>query len=165
MGEGSIPQIDAGHWILRIIALIIDSIIIGIITWILATLILVPLLLTGALYSFWLGYGYTLLFPLFLGILEVLYFAILEVAWGGTIGKRLMGLTVQMTNGNKVTLDKAIIRNISKIYWLLLLLDWIVALLTPGDDRRQKYTDRIAGTTVVQTSKAFVAIPTTETSQ
>jgi uncharacterized RDD family membrane protein YckC len=62
-----------------------------------------------------------------------------------------------MTNGNKVTLDKSFIRNISKIYWLLLLLDWIVALVTPGADRRQKYTDRIAGTTVVQTSQAFIA--------
>ncbi len=156
MGTESTPQIDVGHWVLRLVALVIDSIIIGIITWILATLILVPLLLTGAFYSFWLGYGYTVLFPFFLGILEVLYFVILEVAWGGTIGKRLMGLTVQMTNGNKVTLDKAFIRNITKIYWLLLLLDWIVALFTPGADRLKKYSDRMAVTTVVQVSKAFI---------
>ena len=141
---------------MRIIALIIDSIIVGIITWILASIILVPLILTGAFYTFWLGYGYTLLFPFFLGILEVLYFVILEVAWGGTIGKRLMGLTVQMTNGNRVTLDKSFIRNISKIYWLLLLLDWLVALVTSGADRRQKYTDRIAATTLVQTYRAFI---------
>ena len=165
MGTENMQQIDLSHWVLRLIALIIDSIIIGIVTWILATLIVIPLILTGALYSFWLGYGYTLLFPFFLGILEVLYFAILEVAWGGTIGKRLMGLTVQMTNGNKVTIDKALIRNISKIYWLLLLLDWVVALVTPGEDRRQKYTDRIAGTTVVQTSNAFIAISPPQASQ
>jgi uncharacterized RDD family membrane protein YckC len=165
MGTENMPQIDFGHWVLRIIALIIDSIIIGVITWILATIILIPLLLTGTLYTFWLGYGYTLLFPLFVGILEVLYFAILEVAWGATIGKRLMGLTVQMTNGNKITIDKALIRNISKIYWPLLLLDWIIALVTQGADRRQKYTDRIAGTTVVQTSRAFVAMNPTETSK
>jgi uncharacterized RDD family membrane protein YckC len=157
MGTENVPQIDLGHWVLRVIALIIDSIIIGVITWILATLIVIPLVLTGAFYTFWLGYGYTLLFPLFLGILEVLYFVILEVAWGGTVGKRLMGLTVQMTNGNKVTFDKSFIRNISKIYWLLLLLDWVIALVTAGPDRRQKYSDRIAGTTVVQTSKAFIA--------
>lgn len=166
MGTENTPQIDFGHWVIRIIALIIDSIIIGIITWILTIFIAVPLLLTGAFYSFWLGYGYTLLFPLFLGILEVLYFVILEVAWGGTIGKRVMGLKVQMTNGNRVTIDKSFIRNISKIYWLLLLLDWIVALVTPGADRHQKYSDRIAGTTVVQTSQPFVAIsPPPETSK
>jgi uncharacterized RDD family membrane protein YckC len=166
MGTGSNQQFDISHWVLRVIALIIDSIIIGIVAWILLSFVLVSLLFTGALYSVWLGYGYTLIFPFILGILEVLYFAILEVAWGGTIGKRLMGLTVQMTNGNKVTFDKAFIRNISKIYWLLLLLDWLVAVITPGADRRQKYTDRIAGTTVVQTSQAFVAIsPPPSTSQ
>jgi uncharacterized RDD family membrane protein YckC len=157
MGTENTPQIDVGHWVLRIIALIIDSIILGIVAWILVSFVLVSLLFTGAFYSVWLGYGNILLFPFILGILEVLYFVILEVAWGGTIGKRLLGLTVQMTNGNKVTLDKSFIRNISKIYWLLLLLDWIVALVTPGADRRQKYTDRIAGTTVVQTSQAFIA--------
>jgi uncharacterized RDD family membrane protein YckC len=149
MGTGSNQQFDISHWVLRVIALIIDSIIIGIVAWILLSFVLV-----------------SLIFPFILGILEVLYFAILEVAWGGTIGKRLMGLTVQMTNGNKVTFDKAFIRNISKIYWLLLLLDWLVAVITPGADRRQKYTDRIAGTTVVQTSQAFVAIsPPPSTSQ
>ena len=166
MGTGSNQQFDIGHWVLRIIALIIDSIIIGIIAFIIATIILVPLLFTGALYSFWLGYGTFLVTPFIVGILEVLYFSFFDVWWGGTLGKRLMGLTVQMTNGNKVTIDKAFIRNISKIYWLLLLLDWLIAVVTPGADRRQKYSDRIAGTTVVQTSQAFVAIsPPPATSQ
>jgi uncharacterized RDD family membrane protein YckC len=145
-----------GHWVLRIIALVIDSIIIGIVAWVLLSFVLVSLLFTGALYSLWLGYGYVLVFPFLLGILQLFYFVILEVAWGGTLGKRLMGLTVQMTNGNKVTLDKSFIRNISKIYWVFLLIDWLIALITPGADRRQKYTDRIAGTTVVQTSQAFI---------
>jgi uncharacterized RDD family membrane protein YckC len=156
MGTENTPQFDLGHWVLRIIALIIDSIILGIVVWILLSFVLVSLLFTGTLYSLWLGYGYALIFPFLLGILEVFYFVILEVAWGGTIGKRLMGLTVQMTNGNKVTLDKAFIRNISKIYWIFLVLDWLIAIVTPGADRRQKYTDRIAGTTVVQTSAAFI---------
>jgi len=164
MGTGSTQQIDVGHWVLRLIALIIDSIILGIVAWILLSFVFVSLLFTGDLYSLWLGYGYTLIFPFVVGILQVLYFAILEVAWGGTIGKRFLGLQVQMTNGNKVTLDKAFIRNISKIYWIFLLLDWLIAFVTPGDDRRQKYTDRIAGTTVVQVSQAFVAIsPPSET--
>ena len=166
MGTGSNQQFDMGHWVLRIIALIIDSIIIGIVVWILLSFVFISLLFTGALYSLWFDYGYTLVFPFILGILEVFYFAILEVAWGGTIGKRLMGLQVQMTNGNKVTLDKAFIRNISKIYWIFLLLDWIIALVTPGADRRQKYSDRMAGTTVVQTSQAFIAMsPPPEKSQ
>jgi uncharacterized RDD family membrane protein YckC len=166
MGTENTPQIDLGHWVLRVIAFVIDSIIIGIIAWILLFVVLAPLLYASVLYGLWLGYSYPLLWPFTLGILEVLYFAFFEVWWGGTIGKRIMGLTVQMANGNKVTLDKAFIRNISKIYPLLVLLDWIVALVTSGADRRQKYTDRIAGTTVVQTAQAFVAIsPPPETSK
>ena len=158
MGTGNTPQIDVGHWALRAIAFVIDSIIIGIVTWVLFTFVLYSLLFTGSLYWLYLGYGYYLIYPLVLGILEVLYFAILDVAWGGTIGKRIMGLQVQMTDGNKVPFDKAFIRNISKIYWIFLLLDWVVALFTPGADRRQKYTDRMVGTTVVQTGKSFIAM-------
>jgi uncharacterized RDD family membrane protein YckC len=159
MGTGSNQQIDFGHWILRAIAFVIDSIIIGIVTWALFTFVLYSLLFTGSLYWLYLGYGYYLIYPLVLGILEVLYFAILDAAWGGTIGKRIMGLQVQMTNGNKVPFDKAFIRNISKIYWIFLLLDWVAGLFTPGADRRQKYTDRMAGTTVVQTGKSIITIP------
>lgn len=164
MGTGSTQQIDVGHWVLRFIAIIIDSIICFVIAWLLLSLVLVSLLFSGASYLFWLGYGNWLVLPFVAGILQVLYFVILEVYWGGTIGKRIIGLRVQMTNGNKVAIDKAFIRNISKIYWILLLLDWLVAFVTPGDDRRQKYTDRIAGTTVVQVSQTFVEIsPPSET--
>jgi len=156
MAEQSIPQPDWNHWILRLIALVIDSVIIAIITWIIMSLVLVSLLFSG---TFWLGWGYTLVFPFILGILELLYFVIMEVSFGGaTIGKRILGLQVQMTSGAKVTFDKSFIRNISKIYWIFLLLDWLVAIVTPGADRRQKYTDRIAGTTVVQAKQAFTSV-------
>lgn len=161
MGTENIPQIDVGYWLLRVVAFIIDSIIIGVVTWIIFSFVLYSLLFTGSLYWLYLGYGYYLIFPFVLGILEVLYFAILDVAWGGTIGKRIMGLQVQMTNGNKVAFDKAFIRNVSKIYWIFLLLDWVVALFTSGVDRRQKYTDRMAGTTVVQRSAPFASLTQT----
>jgi uncharacterized RDD family membrane protein YckC len=156
----SIPQPDWNHWILRLIALVIDSVIMGIIVWILMSFVLVSLLFSGA---FWLGWGYPLVFPLVLGILEVLYFVVMELAFGGaTFGKKILGLQVQMTDGARITFDKSLIRNISKIYWLLLLLDWLIGIVTPGADRKQKYTDRIAGTTVVQVKQAFVsAIPST----
>ncbi len=164
MGTGSTQQFDVGHWILRIIAIIIDNIILYVVAWLLLALVLTPLLFLGAPSLFWLGFDWLVL-PFVSGILGVLYFVILEVYWDGTLGKKIMGLRAQMTNGNKVTLDKAFIRNISKIHPLLLLLDWLIAFVTPGDDRRQKYTDRIAGTTVVQVSQAFVAIsPSSEAS-
>ena len=154
-----IGQIDWGHWIYRLIALIIDSIIAGIPAAIIYYLLLVPLFwsysIIGIAYvaaPWWAG---VFLLPFIYGIVLVLYSAILEVSWGGaTIGKKLLGLQVQSANGGKVAFDKAFIRNISKIYWLLLLLDWLLAIVTPGN-KRQKYTDRIAGTTVVQARQAF----------
>jgi uncharacterized RDD family membrane protein YckC len=154
MTTGNTGQIDFSHWIFRLIAYVIDSIIIGIVAGIIVFGVFAAFLFTGGLFLF-AGFGlYFLLFPLILGILEVLYFAILDVSWGATIGKRVLGFQVQTVSGGKVDFGKAFIRNISKIYWLLLLLDWIIGVATPGD-KRQKYTDRIAGTVVVQVRQAF----------
>ena len=161
MGTETTQQLDFGHWVLRLVALIIDSIILYVVAWIILSFLLVPLLFSGAL--FWLGFGNWLILPLIAGILEVLYFVFFEVSMGATLGKKILGLQVQMLNGAKVTFDKAIIRNISKIFPLFLLLDWIIAVVTPtaGTDQRQKYSDRIAGTTVVQASQPFASTSST----
>ncbi|MCW4003396.1 MAG: RDD family protein [Candidatus Bathyarchaeota archaeon] len=145
-------QIDWGHWVIRLVALIIDSLIIGIPTAIIWFALTVSAFFFAS--AFFIFYGAWLILPLILGVLLLLYFMILDAYWGATIGKRLLGLHVQMANGGKVPFDKAFIRNISKIYWPFLLLDWLVGIVTPGD-KRQKYTDRIAGTTVIQTRQAF----------
>jgi uncharacterized RDD family membrane protein YckC len=149
--------IDLNHWLLRFIAIIIDSIIIGIVAYILYIFAFLALI-TGGVF---LALGAYLFLPLFLGIIEIIYFVILEVMWGATLGKRIVGLQVQMVNGGKVTADKSLIRNISKIYWLLLALDWILGLATQGSDKRQKYSDRIAGTTVVSVKQVIAPIITT----
>jgi uncharacterized RDD family membrane protein YckC len=157
MATGKSSQIDMNHWLLRIVAFVIDSIIIGIIAYILFSFVILSLLFGGG--WFWFGFGYYLGLSFLVGILEVLYFTILEVSWGATLGKRIMGLQVQMVNGSKVAFDKAFIRNISKIFWLFLLIDWILGIATSGSDQRQKYTDRIAGTTVVQVKQPFSSVP------
>jgi len=132
------------HWIYRLIALIIDSIITGIIGGIIFTIL--------GVVAWW---GAVLLLPFIYGIILVIYSAILEVSWNGmTVGKKILGLQVQTTSGGKVTFDKAFLRNISKIYWLLLLLDWLIGIVTPGN-KMQKYTDRMAGTVVVQRKQPF----------
>ncbi len=147
-----IEQIDWMHWIYRLIAYIIDSIIIAIPTYIIWFIITLALVFSPL--SFFAIYGIALVFPFIFGIIEVLYFAILDVSWGATIGKRFLGLQVQTTNGGKVPFGKALIRNISKIYWIFLILDWLIGIVTPGD-KRQKFTDRYAGTTVIQAKQAF----------
>ena len=145
--------IDFNHWVYRFIALLIDSIIIAIPVWLIWNFALWSLIYGGA---WWLiAYGSWLVLPLLLGIIQLFYFAVLDVAWGATVGKKVLGMQVQTVNGGKVPFGKAFVRNISKIFWLFLLLDWIIGLATPGPDRRQKYTDRMAGTTVAQVRQAF----------
>jgi uncharacterized RDD family membrane protein YckC len=155
MATGSSSELDMNHWLFRFLALVIDSIIIGIPVYIIWNFVFWSLFWSGAWWM--LGYGSWLLLPFFLGIIEVFYFVVLDVSWGATVGKRVLGLQVQMVNGGKVPFGKAFIRNISKIYWLFLLLDWIIGIATPGPDRRQKYTDRMAGTTVVSVKQPFAS--------
>jgi len=146
-----------GHWLLRLIAYIIDGIIIGIIVGILWFALFIPFIIVGALAGFFAVWGLILVFPLLLGLLMVFYFLYAEVNWGGTFGKRIVGLRVQTVNGGKINYSQSFIRNISKIHPLFLLLDWLIGIATPGD-RRQKYTDRIAGVIVVQVNQPFAAV-------
>lgn len=151
-------QIDWNHWIVRLVALIIDSIIC------LIPYAIIYFIIAVADTSFFI-YGGFVVGPFIFGIIEVIYFVILEVYFNGTIGKRIMGLQVQLVNGGKVTIDKSFIRNITKIYWLFLLIDWLVAIVTPGNDRRQKFTDRYAGTTVVQVGRSPIGSAPAPSSQ
>jgi uncharacterized RDD family membrane protein YckC len=148
-------QIDFTHWLYRLIAYIIDSIIIGIPA---AIIYFVVILAAFVANPYFFTFGGWLILPFLFGILQFLYFMILDTAWGGTIGKRLMGLQVQMVNGGKVPYSKSFIRNISKIYGLFLFLDWLIGVVTTGD-KRQKFTDRYAGTIVVQARQAFQSTP------
>jgi hypothetical protein len=111
------------HWARRLIAIIIDWIIIQIIWLIVTTFI------SGII---WLGYS-----------------IFLEAVGGATLGKRVLNLRVVSTEG-PMDFTKAVIRNITKIHGLLLLIDWLVGIITDGDPR-QRYMDRISNTTVIRT--------------
>jgi uncharacterized RDD family membrane protein YckC len=149
-------QIDWGHWIIRLVALVIDEILLSIVIGIFAAILFVAAVFSGGIGSIFVGVGF-LFFWLILGVLAVLYFTFFDTYWGGTIGKRVMGLRVQMVNGGKVPLDKSLIRNLSKFFGLV-LLDWLIGILTTGD-KRQKFSDRYAGTIVVQSKEPFGSVP------
>jgi uncharacterized RDD family membrane protein YckC len=153
---GQSTQIDLGHWLLRLVALIIDSILLGIIAWIIGTFGLIGFIATGA-FGFWFFGGIWLIIWLLYGIIAVLYFFVLDVAWQGTIGKRVLGLQVQTVNGARINYSQSFIRNISKIFTPFLILDWLIGILTPGD-KRQKYTDRAAGVVVVQKNQPLSSV-------
>jgi uncharacterized RDD family membrane protein YckC len=133
------------HWIRRAIAFIIDAVVVVIAFAILALILLFPFAIG---FSWFWGWWQ---FPLFSGLLFILYFSLAESIYGYTLGKRVMGFQVVTVGGRKLDLTTAFIRNISKIFVLLLLLDILGGLLTQGD-LHQKYTDRIAGTNVISTT-------------
>ena len=122
------------HWLRRFVAIVIDSVIVWIPFWLLGWII------SLGFFSFW-----------FIGISGVLFFlycAFFEYLIGGTLGKMLMRLKVVGISG-KLDIAQALMRNISKIFWPLLLLDWIIGLAIDTQDPRQKWTDQIAKTSVM----------------
>lgn len=138
------------HWIKRLVAFIIDAIIVAIGTLIITAIIAIPfIIVTAAAGLPWFMFN-PFIAPFFVGMLSVLYFTFLESYYGWTFGKKIMNLNTIELGGQKPFLFAALIRNISKIYWILVLIDVVIGLATLGDPH-QKVSDRIAGTTVVST--------------
>jgi uncharacterized RDD family membrane protein YckC len=132
------------HWLRRLIAGIIDSIILWIITSIILILIPLPPWASGGVPLFGDVPG------LIRGVLFFLYASFLESTRGTTLGKQIMYLKVTTTDGKLPSLNRTLLRDISKINGLLWLIDTLIGMATVGDPH-QKYSDRFAGTTVVST--------------
>jgi len=135
------------HWIRRLIAAIIDGVLIYVTTGIISWLLLLHLLVMGA--PLFTGVA----FPFMSGVLWMLYASFTESGLG-TIGKQVVRLRVTTVDGKPASLDRTFIRNISKVYPLFWLLDVIIGMATPGDSH-QKYSDRFAGTTVVSATSTL----------
>ena len=138
---GSDQQLQS-HWIYRLVAIIIDWVIV----WIAVMIISFPFVIVSQFAgrgAFW-GFSSFLFFTIFF-----LYILCFEGIKGKTIGKHLLHLQVVTIDGGPIDIAKSIIRNISKINLILLLLDWLVGLATDGDPR-QRFLDRIAGTMVIR---------------
>lgn len=120
------------HWLRRFVAIVIDAAIIYIPVWILFNFLGTSVLLS------WLP----------IGIAFVLYAALLDSMVGATFGKLLMSLKSVSLSG-KLDPAQALMRNISKIFVLILLLDWVIGMAIDTSDPRQKWTDQLAGTSVI----------------
>jgi len=134
------------YWVRRVIAYVIDAIIVFFVLLILVAIAIVPfLVLSGpGVFGAILGSVFTFLF----GVILFLYFVVFEVLAGASIGKRVMGLKVVASGGRPPNAVEALVRNVSKLYWLLLILDVIVGLAV-SKGYAQKYTDKLMGTSVV----------------
>jgi len=123
------------HWIRRFFAGLIDGIIVAVVYLLFA----LPLAFLGLAWY---------VAPFLYGVVWVVYSMLLEALFSATIGKRLLKLRVVAIDGN-LDIMHCVIRNISKIYPLLFLLDVIVGGVTQGDPR-QRLFDRLARTTVTR---------------
>jgi len=137
------PGTYGGFWI-RVVAYIIDAIILGII---------------GGIISVPVGVNYSDLNSLNSGaartsngidlVLSFLYFTLLWSYMGGSLGQRVLGLrVVDAMTGQPISFGKAAIR------WLGLFISFLVCLIgviwVAFDARKQGWMDKIAGTVVVR---------------
>jgi uncharacterized RDD family membrane protein YckC len=130
------------YWIRRLVAYIIDSILVAVAAGILLFIIRLPFYIANPF-----GLIDPFIFPFTLGLLLVPYSILTEMYRGATFGKGLMGLEVVTKSGENPSFEQALIRNISKIYGLLLILDFFGGLII-SQGVNQKYSDRIADTNV-----------------
>ncbi len=133
------------YWAYRFVALIVDALIVfiplAILTFIAALFIAV-----GGFSPFGLLFGGVVSILWFL--VFILYNMVTESMWGASFGKRFFQLKVMAKSGSHPTMGESFIRNLSKIYWLLLLLDVILGLAT-SKGYQEKYSDHLMGTSVV----------------
>jgi uncharacterized RDD family membrane protein YckC len=82
---------------------------------------------------------------------QFLYFFILELGAGQTVGKRFMNVRVVALDGPAVTMRMCAIRNVLRFIDVLPLLyaSGLVSLVRTGRSRRQRIGDVVARTTVV----------------
>ncbi len=140
------------HWLRRLIAGIIDWVIIWVVTQIILFLIAIPALVLGVLPAF-VGFS-----SLLQGVLFFLYAWFMESSRGSTFGKQIMNLKVTTLQGGLPSPDKAALINISKINPILWLIDTLIGMALPGDPH-QKYSDRWMRTTVVSTIDRTLILP------
>jgi uncharacterized RDD family membrane protein YckC len=134
------------YWVRRVIAFAIDALIVYFAVGLLVILVAASFLVLsvpGVFVAVLVG-----VFSFLAGIILVMYFVAFEVLAGASVGKRFMGLKVIASGDRAPNLAEALVRNVSKLYWLLLILDVIVGLAV-SKSYAQKYTDKLMNTSVV----------------
>ncbi|HIH15634.1 MAG TPA: RDD family protein [Nanoarchaeota archaeon] len=76
----------------------------------------------------------------------LLYFSVLETWFGQTVGKIIVGISVESTKKKPLGFLQAVIRNIPKLSGLLLLLDTLYLFFKKGN---QRYFEVLSDTHVV----------------
>lgn len=129
-----------GFWI-RVVAYIIDAILLGIVNAIIDAIFHVnPSDTTSG------AYGAALVVEILIGIA---YFAGLWTYMGATLGQRIFRLRVVDANtGQPISLGKALLRYLGLV--IAFIVCFIGVIWVAFDARKQGWADKIAGTLVIQ---------------
>src|SRR5947199_10249314 len=97
------------------------------------------------------------------GIALYAYSTFSEAVTRTTVGKYIVGLEIRSLRG-PMSLSKAAVRNFPKLFWFAFpLLDTLAGLVVDGDPR-QRWSDKILGTTVAQSHLIHVRVHPIEAS-
>lgn len=122
----------------RVVAYVIDFFVVSAFMWIVSYL----LFFIVNPYNSYMVYQY---FPYVTPILTLVYFILCEKFAGATVGKSLMYLQVKSKNGYDISWPQAIVRNLTKIYWIPIVFDWLFGRFLNTD----RILNNITRTTVV----------------
>jgi len=137
----------------RIVAGIIDYIIVGIVAGILSIFLLAPWVMTGPtmmgmFWSGWIGGMWGIMGVMWL--LWLIYFTYFEGTSGQTIGKKFTHIKVIKESGARCDIGSALIRNILRIVDHLPFLYILGIILIAATEKRQRLGDMLARTIVVK---------------
>jgi len=122
----------------RFLAILVDSIIIGVIAGIINAI-------TGS----GVDAGHIAVSGSIFGVLAFVYFFVLEATMGATLGKRLLGLRVVKEDGSPIGWGGSIIRNLLRIIDGLFVY-LVGAIIIWNTSRRQRLGDILGHTVVVK---------------
>jgi len=122
----------------RVIAYVLDFIVVSALMWI-VSYFLFGIIGPQKVYD---AYRYL---PYVVPVLIFVYFVLLEKLAGASIGKAIMNIQVRSKNGANISWLQAIVRNLTKIYWIPIIFDWLIGKLL----RTDRLFNNITRTTVV----------------
>lgn len=129
-GQGQLQYVGVG---MRFLALLIDGIIVGAVSGLLAAVLRDSPGLYGGL----------------IGVLAVAYYIVMEATQGATVGKMALGLRVVKMDGSPISWSESVIRNLLRI--IDGLFGYLVgAILIWTSPLKQRLGDRLANTVVIR---------------
>ena len=124
----------------RVIAYVLDFIVVSALMWIVSYFIF-GMIGPQKVYDV---YRYL---PYVVPVLIFVYFVLLEKLAGASIGKAIMNIQVKSKNGADISWLQAIVRNLTKIFWVPIIFDWLIGKFL----RTDRLFNNITRTTVVNT--------------